>query len=210
MHKILSTGSAGNAVMYHGCILVDCGVPYSVLKPFVKQIQVVFLTHTHKDHINIDTLKKLSFERPAMRFGCCEWMLEVLHDNKIRNVDLLTFGQISDYGLFQICPVKLYHDVPNCGYRIFKDGTKIFHATDTAHLAGITAKDYDLYCIESNYDEDTVFDIIAEKEARGEFAHQKGSINTHLSEQQAREFISANRKPESQVVRLHETSIFRI
>lgn len=209
MYKILSTGSTGNAVLYHDCILVDCGVPFSVVRPHLKQIQVVLLTHEHKDHINIETLKKLSFERPAMRFGCCEWLLETLHENKIRNIDLLTFGQISDYGAFQVCPVKLYHDVPNCGYRIFKDGTRIFHATDTAHLEGITAKDYDLYAIESNYDEETVYDVIAAQEARGEYAHQKGSINSHLSEQQAREFISNNRKPESQVLRLHETSIFK-
>lgn len=205
MYEVIATGSKGNAVLYHGCILVDCGVPYDLLRPYVKQIQVVLLTHAHFDHINIATLSRLAFERPALRVGCCEWMLGMLHEKKIRNVDLLEIGQISDYGAFQVCPVKLYHDVPNCGYRIFCMGIKIFHATDTTHLEGITAKEYDLYAIEHNYNEDTVHEIIAAQEARGQFAHQKGAINTHLSEQQARDFIFQNKKTDSVVVRLHES-----
>ena len=202
MRKLIASGSTGNAVLYHGCILVDCGVPFASIKPYLNDIQIVLLTHAHGDHANPATLQRLNDGRPSIRFGCGAWMSD--HVYGFRNVDIFEVGQVYDYGSFQISPFKLYHDVPNCGYRIFKDGTKIFHATDSGHLEGITAKDYDLYCIESNYNEETIDDEIAAIEARGEFAYQKGVMNSHLSEQQADDFIYRNRADHSEILRLHE------
>lgn len=203
MFEVISSGSSGNCIRYHKTILVDVGVPYSLIKPFVNELQLILFTHEHKDHINITTVKKLAFERPTLRFGCCEWMIPLLHG--IKNVDVYRIGEVYNYGQFSVSPVKLYHDVDNCGYRIFKGETKIFHATDTSTLEGITAKNYDLYSIESNYNEDTVFDSIREKEYFGQYAYQRGSVNSHLSEQQTRDFIFKNRKESSEVLRLHET-----
>ena len=119
------------------------------------------LTHEHKDHINIDTLKKLRFERPRLRIGCCIWMLK--HLKGLKNIDVFEIGNIYDYELFKIIPIKLYHDVSNCGYRILTNNSKIIHATDTAHLNGIEAKGYDLYALEHNYDEDTIKEIMSDK-----------------------------------------------
>lgn len=204
MYRVISSGSKGNAVLYFNSILVDCGVPFASLKPYLYDIRIVLLTHEHGDHINVDTLWRLAKERPALRIGCCSWMLEKVVT--FRNVDSFEIGSTYNYGQFQVSPIQLYHDVPNCGYRIFMDGKKILHATDTAHLDGITAKGYDLYAIEHNYNAETVFDLIAETESKGGFAHQRGSINSHLSEQQARDFIFKNRGEHSQVVRLHESS----
>lgn len=203
LYNVIATGSSGNAVIYFDSILVDCGVPYALLKPYVKQIGLVLLTHSHKDHINHATLSRLANERPTLRIGCGEHMRDSV--SMFKNVDIYKAGQMYDYGFISICPVALYHDVPNFGYRLFCGGKSIFHATDTAHLNGIVAKNYDLYAIEHNYNEDTIYDVIAEKEARGEFAHEKGSINTHLSEQQARDFIFNNKGENSQVIRLHES-----
>lgn len=208
MYQVIASGSTGNAVVYHDSIMVDCGLPFSKIEPFMNQLQIVLLTHEHMDHINLSTVQKLAFERPSLRFGCCEWMRHFLP--KIKNVDVYEIGKVYDYSTFQISPVKLYHDVLNCGYRIFKDGTKIFHATDTGHLEEITAKGYDLYAIESNYNEETIHDMIKAMQDRGEFSHQKGVMNCHLSEQQARDFIFKNRGENSKVLRLHETSTLAI
>lgn len=204
MYNVLSSGSKGNCVLYHNTIAVDMGIPYKMISAYKNALQIVLLTHIHGDHCNISTIKKLAFERPTLRFACGEFLTR--HLQGIKNIDVLEVGKVYDYGQFKISPIHLYHDVPNFGYRIFKDDTKIIHATDTAHLDGITAKDYDLYCIESNYNEDTVFESIESKKARGEFAYQIGSINTHLSEQQARDFIFKNRGEKSKVVRLHESA----
>lgn len=204
MYNIISSGSKGNAVLYFNSILVDCGVPFSSIKPYLYDIRIVLLTHEHGDHFNESTLRRLVFERPTLRIGCGEWLAEKLPFAK--NLDVFSIGKIYNYGTFQLSTVKLYHDVPNCGYRIFKDGKKVFHATDTSHLEGITAKGYDLYAIEHNYNAETVFELIEETEASGGYAHQRGSMNSHLSEQQARDFYFQNMGEHSQIIRLHESS----
>lgn len=203
IYKVLSSGSHGNCVIYHNSIAVDMGIPYSRIKYYKNDLQIVLLTHIHGDHFNIATIKKLAFERPTLRFACGEFLSDKLYG--VKNVDVLQSGLVYDYGYFKISPITLYHDVPNFGYRIFKDNHKIIHVTDTAHLEKIEAKNYDLYAIESNYNEDTVFQSIENKIKRGEYAHQIGSIKTHLSEQQARDFIFRNAGENYQVLRLHES-----
>jgi phosphoribosyl 1,2-cyclic phosphodiesterase len=202
--NVLATGSTGNAVIYFEEILVDIGVPYALIKPHQDKLSIVLLTHIHADHINISALAKLCFERPALRVGCGEWMFDKIKD-VCKNIDVYEFGKWYDYGRYEIATGGLYHDVPNCFYRIKKNGLKAFHATDTSHLKGITAKEYDYYGIEFNYDEDTVWDIIKKQEAEGRYAHMRRSMNSHLSEQQARQFIYENAKDNSIIIRLHET-----
>jgi len=208
MYQVIGSGSTGNSVIYHNSIMIDCGVPYSKIEQFVNRLQLVLLTHEHADHINLSTLRKLSFERPSLRFGCCEWMLK--HTEGIKNVDVYEIGKIYDYSTFQISPFKLWHDVENCGYRLFKNGTKIFHATDTFTLEGLTAKGYDVFAIEHSYDEETIYGMIQKQQERGEFSHLKGTMNSHLSEQAARDFIFKNRSENSKVLRLHETRTIAI
>jgi len=204
MYNIISSGSKGNAIIYEGSILVDCGVSFSLIKPYVYDLQLVLLTHLHGDHFNWAALTKLSYDRPTLRFACGEHMVDRM--DGIKNIDIMLPGEMYDYGEFQISPIKLYHDIPNFGYRIFKEGRKIIHVTDTAHLEGITAKDYDLYALEHNYNEDIVDEIIKRKKELGEFCHLEGAINSHLSEQQARDFYFNNKGEHSKIIRLHESS----
>lgn len=204
MYNIIFTGSKGNSILYFNRIVVDIGVPFSSLKPYLYDIQIVLLTHVHGDHFNLGTLKKLAFERPSLRIGCGQHMVEYLEGFK--NVDVYEPGKIYDYGSFKVSPIILYHDVPNFGYRLFQDDKKILHATDTVHMEGISAKGYNLYCLESNFDEETVYEIIREVESRGEYAHQKRAINSHLSFQQANDFFFKNKGENSVLVRLHESS----
>lgn len=201
MYKVISTGSKGNAVIYHNSILVDCGVSYAKLKQHIARLQIVLLTHIHGDHLNLTTLRKLQSERPTLRIGCCEWLIPSLPG--LNNLDVYEIGKIYNYGAFKISPVKLYHDVENCGYRIFKEDHKTIHCTDTAHLQGITAKGYDLYAIEHNYDAEKADQAI--KEATG-FCYARGSVETHLSTRQAWDFIQANKKETSEVLELHQSS----
>lgn len=207
MHNILSTGSKGNAIIYFNSILVDVGISFSRIEPYLKDIQLILLTHQHSDHFKLNVIKRIQEERPSIRFGCGEFLADKLQG--IRNLDIYESGKMYNYGSFKISPITLYHDVPNIGYRIFKDGKKLIHATDTYTLEGISAKDYDIYALECNYDEEQVYDIIREKQYRGEYAHQKGSINSHLSKQQAQKFILSNTsRQDIQFLMLHQSSEF--
>ena len=205
--QVISSGSEGNAVIYNNAIMVDCGVSLKALEAVKRSLKIVLLTHKHSDHLKIRTLQRLQAERPTLRVACGDFLLEELPC--IKNIDVLQVGKIYDYGAFKVSPVKLYHDVPNFGWRIFlNSGQKIFHATDTAHLEGITAKGYDLYSIEHNYCEEYIQQAIEEARANGEYTHAYGNINTHLSIQQARAFIEANRKESSEVLELHKSRSF--
>ena len=205
--KVISSGSEGNAVIYNNAIMVDCGVTLKALQEVKRSLKIILLTHKHSDHLKIRTLQRLQAERPTLRVACGDFLLEELPC--IKNIDVLQVGKIYDYGAFKVSPVKLYHDVPNFGWRIFlPNGQKIFHATDTVHLEGITAKGYDLYAIEHNYCEEYIQEAIEEARANGEYTHAYGNINTHLSIQQARAFIDKNRKESSEVLELHKSRSF--
>lgn len=205
--KVISSGSEGNAVIYNNAIMVDCGVSLKALNEVKRSLKIVLLTHKHSDHLKIRTLQRLQAERPTLRVACGDFLLEELPC--IKNIDVLQVGKIYDYGAFKVSPVKLYHDVPNFGWRIFlPNGQKIFHATDTVHLEGITAKGYDLYAIEHNYCEEYIQQAMEEARANGEYTHAYGNINTHLSIQQARAFIEENRKESSEVLELHKSRSF--
>lgn len=205
--QVISSGSEGNAVIYNNAIMVDCGVSLKALQEVKRSLKIVLLTHKHGDHLKLRTLQRLQAERPTLRVACGDFLLEELPC--IKNIDVLQVGKIYDYGQFKVSPVKLYHDVPNFGWRIFlPNGQKIFHATDTAHLKGISAKGYDLYAIEHNYCEEYIQEAIEEARANGQYTHAYGNINTHLSIQQAKAFIEVNRKESSEVLELHKSRSF--
>lgn len=204
-YNIISTGSQGNAVVVDDIILIDCGVSFKALKDVYKELQIVLLTHIHADHFKRSTIKRLAKERPALRFGCCEWLANELVEAGVswRNIDVFEVGKVYDYEVFKVSPVKLYHNVPNCGYRIFANGEKAIYATDTGHLQGITAKDYDLYMIEANYTDEDLQERINAKLEAGEYCYELNVANRHLSHKQASEWLMDNMGEKSEYVFLH-------
>lgn len=188
-YKIVNTGSDGNATIIEDAILIDCGVSFKKLKDDYRHLAIVLLTHIHQDHFNRSTIKRLTKERPLLRFGCCEWLVQDLLDcgvNK-KNIDVYEIGQKYDYGTFKLIPVKLYHDVQQCGYRLFIDDYKLFYATDTKTLDGIKALEYDYYFIEANYiDEEELHDRAYND------IYESRVKNTHLSKNQAIEWLLEN------------------
>lgn len=204
-YNIISTGSQGNAVVVNNHILIDCGVTFKALKGVYKDLQIVLCTHIHTDHFKPQTLKRLAKERPTLRFGCCQWLVKPLVDAGIpkQSIDVYEIGKIYDYKAFKVSPIKLYHNAQNCGYRVFASGEKAIYATDTGHLQGITAKDYDLYMIEANYDEDDLEQRIIEKTAAGQYCYELYVAERHLSHTQASEWLMQNMSAKSEYVFLH-------
>ena len=205
-YNIISTGSKGNAVVIGGTILVDCGVPFSALSGVYRDIKIVLLTHIHVDHFKHSTIRKLAKERPTLRFACCKWLVNDLVDSGVNpvNIDVLEIGTKYDYREFAVVPVKLYHNVPNVGYRLIWGQKRVFYATDTSTLAGITAKNYDLYMIEANYEPEKLIEAINEKALKGEYAYELNVLRNHLSKPDCDEFINANKGQNSKWVYLHQ------
>lgn len=205
-YNIISTGSKGNALVINKKILIDCGVPFAKLKDFYKSFQLVLLTHIHSDHFNKSTIKKLAQLRPTLRFGCCEWLVEELVNcgvNK-KNIDVLKIGKWYEYYDFTVSPVVLYHNVEQCGYRLYIDHQKIFYATDTNSLDGIYAKNYDYYFVEANYEEEEIKERIKAKEMLGIYSYEKDVIKNHLSKQKCDEFLYENMGENSKYIYMHQ------
>ena len=205
-YKVIATGSTGNAVIV-GKILIDCGVSFKKIAPYIKYFDLVLITHKHTDHLNFNTLKKIQEMRPSVRVGVCDYLLPYVKG--LNNIDMLEIGKIYDYKAFKVSPIKLYHNVPNVGYRLYIEDKKVLYATDTNTLDGIQAKNYDLYLIEGNYSEVTIDDIIAEKLANGKYAHEIESKKNHLSIEKAEKWLEENANNEHKVVFLHKSKGFR-
>lgn len=205
-YNIISTGSKGNAVVINDQILIDCGVPYKLLKSTLKNLKLVLLTHIHGDHFKPETVRALHRERPTLRFGCCEWMVVPLLEAGVdkRVIDVYGPTRWFSYWGFSIKPVPLFHNVPNCGYRIWIGGEYIFYATDTGTLDDIEAKDYDLYMIEANHTRAELEERIAEKQAKGEFSYEISAASNHLSQEQAEDWLYQQMGPNSKYVFLHQ------
>ena len=85
---------------------------------------------------------------------------------------VLTPRTLYGYGLCNVIPVMLAHNVPNCGYKVHFPSGKVIYATDTNNLDGIQAIGYDLYLIESNYRDEDIQAKIQEKKVAGQYAYE--------------------------------------
>ena len=205
-YNIISTGSQGNAVVLNDIILIDCGVSFKALGEVYKDIKIVLLTHSHIDHFNATAIKNLAENRPSLRFACCEWLVPQLLKCNVseRNIDVLEIGKLYDYKAFKVSPIKLYHNVPQCGYRVFFGGEKALYATDTSTMEGISAKGYDLYLIEANYTEEDLQERINSKLENGQYCYELNVANRHLSKEQADAFLLENMGEHSRYEYLHQ------
>lgn len=206
-YKILSSGSEGNGLIIEETILIDCGIWFKNLKDDYKKLKIVLLTHLHRDHFNKSTIKRLAELRPTLRFGCCEWLVKELVECGVdkRNIDVLKIGKIYDYKDFKVIPINLYHDIPNCGYKLKINGNKLMYATDTNRINHILAKNYDYYFIEGNYESDKE---LAQRKSgkllKGEYYYEDRVKNTHLSKVQATEWLMENMGENSKYIFMHE------
>lgn len=201
-YKVINTGSDGNATVLNHTILIDCGVTFKKLKPYIKELQLVLLTHVHQDHFNKRTIKLLAEERPKLRFGCCEWLVQELLDLGIskKRIDVYKISEKYTYtDTLSVQPIKLYHDVPQCGYRVLIDGYKCIYCTDTNTLDGIKAQNYDFYFIEGNYENEQ------ELHERAYTDYYENRVkSTHLSKEYATNWLLENMGTNSVYVWMHE------
>lgn len=212
--EVISTGgSNGNAVLLNGCLLFDCGVPFGKLKPYLKQIRIVFLTHLHKDHFNPSTVSRLHRARPGVRFVCSSNVLTDLVCVARVPLNSITLIRPEDspkiISNIEVTTFSLIHDIENVGYIVritdsgFGDDGSAMYATDTHHIP-ISAPGLDLYMVESNYTKEGMERRIARKTELGQFCYESRVKESHMSLETVVEWLRANADPnKSEIVFLH-------
>jgi phosphoribosyl 1,2-cyclic phosphodiesterase len=203
-YEVISSSSEGNAVIYHNIILVDVGVSFKQLEDKLIHIKYILLTHIHYDHFNKSAINKIGQEFPNIILCIPDYLVEEVKKlNYKGNTFVVSKNKKYKFENMTIETFELFHDVPNIGYKIIKDRYKIVHATDTNYIDHIQAKDYDLYAIEHNYDEEILHEQIAKKIQDGIFAYEIRSKDSHLSFQKAYDWISKQKKEDSEILMLH-------
>ncbi len=176
MH-VISSGSKGNASIIYDettTILIDMGITLKRLKEGLNEvnkslddIDYCLFTHDHSDHIKgVDFLdKNLCFSRVGTI-------------NLLQNHDLEIFHEYL-FGDINVTPLPTSHDaISPCGFLFEQEDEKIAYLTDSGYIPEETLEymhNCDYYFIESNYDEDMLFNslrpIFLKNRIAGEFGH---------------------------------------
>lgn len=153
-YYVLASGSKGNCTVITdgvGTIVIDAGTTDRYLKPAFeeigidyKEIDALFITHTHKDHIGrINLFKDIPMYTPEF-LGDKYKQIKVFGEDSFKVKD------------FEIKSITLSHDRNlTVGYIISNDRKTLVYVTDTGyfkdkHLEEIYGADY--YIFESNHD----------------------------------------------------------
>lgn len=212
MYKIIESGSGGNAIIYHNEILVDLGVAYKTISPFLDTIKYLLLTHRHGDHYNISAILRLATDYPDIVIIGNADVIGDLEEYGLENIYVINSNEWYELGDYTIATADTYHDKPNVAYRIIKpifEGDKyvkdykLFHATDLHDLFDIEAEGYDAYFVEFNHCENIINENIKKKRQRKVFAYERNAKQYHQSNQRAFKWLKKNDTANGLIVPLH-------
>lgn len=202
----LGSGSSGNCYLLttgQHSILIDAGLNMRTLKRTLQshgltleQIEAVFVTHDHADHIkcvgnlandmNIPIYSTQPVHIGINRNYCVTSKVTPQHARFVNKEEALQFAD------FTITPFEVMHDSSDCvGYKVEAEGVTFVLITDAGSTTDILKKrisEANYLVLESNHDEDML--------AMGPYpAYLKGRIRSgrgHLSNKQAAELLAEN------------------
>ena len=194
-YLIIGSGSKGNAILVQTKILLDCGVSYSKLARYLKYIKIIFIGHQHKDHLLPSTIQRIAYNYPNIKFVTSSSDVVIkLTQARVpkKNIFYLQPKKWYSLGIMKVKTEPLTHDVENYALKWEYEGKKGFYATDTSNLDNIDAKSYNLYLIESSYNEELLKKHIEECEDENMLYYLNRVPYTHLSYEQANSFLIEN------------------
>ena len=209
-YEIVGSGSRGNAIIIEDVLMLDCGVPFTQIRPYLKKVKIIFISHIHQDHLYPSTVKKIAYNHPLIRFICgskdvAEKLLEcgVL----IQNIYFMPSRKWFSLGIVNLKLEPMKHDVDNYAlkFKINNINKRGIYIVDTASLGDLKAEKYDLYLIEANYKEETLQKHLQEC-SQEDLIYLQRVPYTHLSYEQANTFLIDNMGANSEFQYIHESS----
>lgn len=150
------------------------------------------------DHLNSKTIKQLAYNYPTIKFLTgSNIVVEKLVEcgvNK-KNIYVLKSGKKYDLGLLKVKLEPLEHDTPNYALKWELNGKKGIYAVDTCRIDHIQAKNYDLFLIENNYQEDILKEHLKkaiEENDENKTYYLQRTLKTHLSKNDCDNFLVEN------------------
>jgi Cft2 family RNA processing exonuclease len=209
-YEIINSGSDGNCIIINGNFMIDCGVSYKRIKNLLKNIKLIFVSHSHSDHLNKKTIKQITYNFPTIKFvvGSTDLVNTLVEHSNVnkKNIYALPSNKWFDLGMLKVKLEQLEHDVPNHLIKFQIGAKKGVYIVDTNSVKNIKAKDYDLFLIEANYKKEILEKHKQEKNENDEYNHLYRVENTHLSYEEANDFLIENMKGDSQFEYIHQSS----
>lgn len=205
----LGSGSSGNCYFLstgETSILIDAGFSIRLLKSHLKrfgisieQIDAVFVTHDHADHIK-------AVGHLANDFGKPIYATEKVHAGINRNycvtskltaehMNFISKGQPVLLGGFSITPFEVPHDSSDCvGYRVEAGEVVFCLLTDVGHVTPVIEEqisECDYVVLEANHDESMLMNGNYPAYLKGRIRGPKG----HLCNKEAATLIAEHATP---------------
>ena len=207
-YSIIGSSSKGNCIIVEDILMLDCGVSYSKIKKYLSNIKLIFISHSHQDHLLPSTIKKISYNFPTIKFLTgSEVVVEKLVECGInkKNIFILKEYKWYDLGMLNVMLEPLTHDTPNYALKWQYKDKKGIYIVDTSNVDDIDAECYDLYLIENNYREDILKNHIEECEDENMMYYLSRVSRTHLSDEQANSFLIENMGTNSVYEYIHQS-----
>lgn len=127
-----------------------------------------------------------------------------------KNIYILKEYKWYDLGIVQASLEPLVHDTPNYALKLEYKGKKLLYAVDTSEINHIVARHYDLYLVESNYNEELlekhIQECIENNDSEDKLYYLNRVKDTHLSYNKCTDFLLENMGKNSEYVRIHKSS----
>lgn len=201
---VLASGSEGNSTLIKTKelnILIDAGMNLKYIKEKLAEhntkpedIDYIFLTHIHKDHIG--ALKTfINKYDPTLCMGEKMFMeLEYLEDYKKINI---IFEEM-DLGSLHVDILKTSHDTSDSrGYILTEDNSSLVYITDTGYINARyfdKLKNKNLYILESNHDVEMLMHGKYPKWLQNRILSDKGHLSNQASSFYLSKLIGPNTK----------------
>ena len=166
------------------------------------------MSSVHKDHLLPTTISHIAYNYPTIKYitgskDVVKRLVECGVDKK--NIYILPRKKWFDLGLCEVKLEPLEHDVSNYALKFKYKGKMCIYIVDTANVDNITAENYDLYLIESNYKEDILEQHLLTCDEEDKIYLERVPL-THLSYEKANDFLINNMGGNSEYCYIHQSS----